>query len=333
MTTEFKVGIVVLLGIAILFYMSFRIGKFGSLTEGRGYIITAHFKNISGLDTKSPVEIAGVEVGRVYKISLDRNLAKTELLIKEGVKIPVDSKVAIKSFGILGDKYVEIAPGQSQTYARAGQEMTNVATYVDFDEIFQTVSSAAKNIGETVGQFKGVLDEKSKEDFKAGLSNLRAASGEVKDLIAVNKGNVNRIVKNVAEASAQLGPLTEKADSVITEVNTIVEGVNEGKGTIGKLVKDETLYNDAKTVVANLKSVSTDIEQGKGTIGKLVKDEALYNDARETMKNVNQFTSGLKEKNLVAEADKTMKKIQQAAEGVQEQTPIAIMGTIFGLFF
>ena len=51
------------------------------------------------------------------------------------------------------------------------------------------------------------------------------------------------------------------------------------------------------------------------------------------MKNVNQFTSGLKDGNLVGEAQVTMKKIQQAAEGVQEMTPITILGTIFGLFF
>ena len=54
MTTEFKVGVVVLAGIALLFYMSFRIGKFGSLTEGRGYSVTAHFKNAAGLDVKNP---------------------------------------------------------------------------------------------------------------------------------------------------------------------------------------------------------------------------------------------------------------------------------------
>jgi phospholipid/cholesterol/gamma-HCH transport system substrate-binding protein len=86
-------------------------------------------------------------------------------------------------------------------------------------------------------------------------------------------------------------------------------------------------------VVANLKSVSSDIEQGKGTLGKLVKDDTLYVQATDTMKNVNQFTSDLKDGNLVGEAQLTMKKIQQAAEGIQEQTPIAILGTIFGLFF
>ena len=120
---------------------------------------------------------------------------------------------------------------------------------------------------------------------------------------------------------------------MLTQMNTIVQDVGKGKGTLGKLVKDDTLYNDAKDVVANLKSVSSDIEQGKGTLGKLVKDDSLYMEAKDTMKNVNQFTATLKDGNLVAEAQTTMKKIQQAAEGVQEQTPISILGTIFGLFF
>jgi phospholipid/cholesterol/gamma-HCH transport system substrate-binding protein len=333
MTTEFKVGIVVLLGIVILFYMSFRVGKFGSLTEGRGYVLTAHFRNISGIDTKSPVQIAGVDVGRVSKITLDGNQAKAQFFIKEDVKLPIDSKVAIKSLGILGDKYIEITPGQSATYAKSGDELKNVAAFADYDEIFQSVSVAAKNIGETVGQFKDVLDVNDKENFKQGLSNMRVASGEFKEMVSANKGNVQRIITNVAEASVKLGPLTEKADAMVGQINTIMAGVGEGKGTLGKLVKDDALYNDAKELVTSLKAVSSDIEQGKGTIGKLVKDESLYNDAKETMKNVSQLTSGLKDKNLAAEADVTMKKIQQAAEGVQEQTPIAILGTIFGLFF
>ena len=152
-------------------------------------------------------------------------------------------------------------------------------------------------------------------------------------MVAENKTNVNRIVTNVAQASVRLGPIADKADSILTQMNTIVQGVGEGKGTLGKLVKDEKLYDDAKDMVAKLKSVSSDIEQGKGTLGKLVKDDTLYVETKETMKNVNQITSGFKEGNLVNEAQVTMKKIQQAAEGVQEKTPISILGTIFGLFF
>ena len=61
-SSEMKVGILVLVSIVILFYMSFRIGKFGVLQE-RGYDLTVLFENVAGLGNKSPVQIAGVEVG------------------------------------------------------------------------------------------------------------------------------------------------------------------------------------------------------------------------------------------------------------------------------
>jgi phospholipid/cholesterol/gamma-HCH transport system substrate-binding protein len=333
MTTEFKVGALVLVGIAILFYMSFRVGKFGTVSEGKGYIVSAHFKNIAGLDKKSPVEVAGVQIGRVHQIALDGTTAKVYLLIKNEVKVPVDSKISIKSFGILGDKYLEIAVGQSPDYVKAGDELKNVVSYADYDEIFQNVSVAAHNIGETMDQFKGLVGDKEKQNIKEGLTNIKIASTEFKDMVVQNKGSVNRIVSNVATASNKLAPLAEKADSTLTQISTLVKDVGDGKGTLGMLAKDDKLYTDAKDVVATLKSVTTDIEQGKGTLGKLVKDESLYTEAKETIKNVNQFTGNLKDGKLVDEAQKTMKKIQQAAEGFQEQTPITVLGTIFGLIF
>lgn len=333
MTTEFKVGVLVLVGIALLFYMSFRVGKFGSLSEGQGYQVTVHFKNIAGLDVKSPVQVAGVQVGTVGKISLDGSVAKTSLIIRKNVRIPVDSKVAIKSFGILGDKYIEIAMGQSTTYVKSGEELKNVVSYASYDEIFETVSVAAKNFGDTMEQFKDVIGPEEKKDVKESLANIKTVSGDFKNLVAANKENVNRIVTNVADASTKLGPMSDKADATLNEINALVKDVGEGKGTLGKLVKDDKLYDDAREMVASLKAVSSDIEQGKGTIGKLVKDESLYNEAKETIKSVNQFTGELKDGKLVDEANKTMKKIQQAAEGIQEQTPVTILGTIFGLFF
>jgi phospholipid/cholesterol/gamma-HCH transport system substrate-binding protein len=332
MTTEFKVGVVVLIGILVLFYMSFRIGKFGALSQA-GYVVTAEFKNVAGLDTKSPVEVAGVEIGRVTRISLDGPRAKVTMLIRQDVKLPIDSKVAIKSFGILGDKYIEIAPGQSTVMAGNGDRLANVATYADYDEIFQNVASAAKNFGDTMEQFKGAIGEKEKKDIKESLDNIRVVSGDFRNLIAENRGNVKKIVTNVAEASTKLGPVAEKADVALTQISTVMRDVGEGKGTLGKLVKDDQLYYDTKEVVASLKSISSDVAEGKGTLGKLVKDDQLYNDARDTMQNVKGFTGGLKDGNLVGEAEQTMKKIQKAADSVQEQVPITILGTIFGLFF
>ena len=211
--------------------------------------------------------------------------------------------------------------------------MKNVVTYADYDEIFQNVSAAARNFGDTMEQFKGIVGDRERENLKASLTNIKVASGEFKDMVAQNKGQVDRIVTNIAEVSSKLAPMAVKADTTLTQINTIVHDVGEGKGTLGKLVQDDKLYDDAKEVVAILKGVSSDIEQGNGTLGKLVKDDSLYVEAKETIQNVNQFTGELKDGKLVGEAQKTMKKIQQAADGIQEQTPVTILGTIFGLLF
>jgi phospholipid/cholesterol/gamma-HCH transport system substrate-binding protein len=161
------------------------------------------------------------------------------------------------------------------------------------------------------------------ENRKKSLENIQTASGDFQELVAKNKDNVGRIVNNLEAISKD------------------IEG---GKGTIGKLVKDDTLYNDAKEVVATLKNVSKDIEEGKGTFGKLAKDEALYTDVRKAVDNITEITDGIKkgegtfgklakDESLYTETEKAVKKVQKAAEGIQELTPITILSTIFGTFF
>ena len=316
------VGILVLIGIILLFYMSFRIGKFGAFGQ-QGYEVMVSLDNANGLDPRSPVHIAGVEVGKIKTIKLDGYKALVTLLIKKGIKIPVDSKAAVKTQGTLGDKYIEIIPGTGQTYLAAGDRINDVVIAADLDEVFTRVSVAAKNFGETVNDFKGIIGETEKVNIKKSLENIQTVSGDFKELVATNKDNIGRIVNNL---------------------ETISNDIENGKGTIGKLVKDETLYNDAKDVVASLKTVSKDIEQGKGTLGKLAKDEALYTDVRKAVDNITEITDGIKkgegtfgklakDESLYNETEKAMKKVQKAAEGIQELTPITILGTIFGTFF
>ena len=170
---------------------------------------------------------------------------------------------------------------------------------------------------------KGIIGEQEKANLKKSIENIQVVSGDFKALVASNKDNIGRIVNNL---------------------ETVSKDIESGKGTIGKLVKDETLYNDAKDVVASLKTVSKDIEQGKGTFGKLAKDEALYTDVRKAVDNITEITDGIKkgegtfgklakDESLYNETEKAMKKVQKAAEGIQELTPITILGTIFGSFF
>jgi len=328
-SSELKVGIMILIGILILFYMSFRVGKYGVFSE-HGYELTAVFINASGLDVKTPVKIAGVEVGKIKKISLDGFKALATLTLKDNLRIPVDSRISIRSQGILGDKFLEIIPGNDQKLLVQGGRIQDVIEPPDFDQLFASMNVAAKNFGETMGELKDIISEKEKANIKKSIENFQEVSGDFKNLIKDNKGNISRVVSNV--------------DETMSGLKLMVKDVESGKGTLGLLVKDETLYNDAREAVNVLKTISADINQGKGTLGKFVKDEALYDETKATMANIKDLTDGIKkgegtlgrlakDDSLFIETEKAAKKVQKAAEGIQEMTPITILGTIFGMFF
>ncbi|OPY78385.1 MAG: putative phospholipid ABC transporter-binding protein MlaD [Syntrophorhabdus sp. PtaU1.Bin153] len=292
MTTEVKVGLLVLAGVVLLFYMSFRVEKFGFF-RNKGYELSVVFDNAVGLDKRTPVYIAGVQVGNISEINLEEYKAKAALYIKKGVNIPVDSTIAIRSQGLLGDKYLEIIPGTGKQFLADKGAIGNVSSSPGFDQLFARIDTAAKNFDDTMGELKGIIGENEKANIKKSIENIQVASTDFRDLLRTNKQDINVIVSKSATISDRL--------------DTIVKDVENGKGTLGLLVKDETLYNDAKEMVASLKSISSDIEQGEGTLGKLAKDDTLY-----------------------VETEKAVKKVQKGAEGIQEMTPITILGTIFG---
>ena len=104
--TETKVGIFVVLGIVTLILFTLKVGKFD--IREVGYRVYTHVESAAGLDKNSLVRIAGVEVGKVEGIVLDGAKARVGLHLPLNVKIPVGSKVYLKSTGLLGEKYIEI---------------------------------------------------------------------------------------------------------------------------------------------------------------------------------------------------------------------------------
>src|SRR5215475_6014960 len=107
------VGVFVVLGILALGYLSIRLGKV-SFLGGGGYVVTANFPSVGGLKAGSSVEIAGVPVGRVDSIALDKDYqADVRMTIRPDVKLQDDSIASIKTKGLIGERYIRINPGGS----------------------------------------------------------------------------------------------------------------------------------------------------------------------------------------------------------------------------
>jgi phospholipid/cholesterol/gamma-HCH transport system substrate-binding protein len=131
---EVGVGIFVILGMLALGYLSIRLGRVEFFGGGH-YPVIANFPSVGGLKPGSSVEIAGVEVGRVEKIALANDEARVTLLIDKGVKLSDDSIASIKTKGLIGEKYIRISPGGSDTLIKPSGRIREVEAPVDLEEL------------------------------------------------------------------------------------------------------------------------------------------------------------------------------------------------------
>jgi len=132
---ETTAGIFVVFGLLCIAYMTVKLGhvSWGENT----YPIYAKFTTVSGLRAGSPVDMLGIEVGRVERITMDQKnqMAVVEMRIKEGVQVYGDAIASIKTEGLIGDKYLSVEPGGAEELLKPGGTITETQPPVDFVDI------------------------------------------------------------------------------------------------------------------------------------------------------------------------------------------------------
>ena len=131
---EFTVGLFVIAGIFCLGYLSIKLGGM-ELIGSQGYDVYALFSNSGGLKQGSSVMIAGVEVGRIRSIGLDDYQARIVMNLNKDVKLQEDAIAAIKTKGLIGEKFIEITPGGSETLLPPGGKIRETLPPVDFEQL------------------------------------------------------------------------------------------------------------------------------------------------------------------------------------------------------
>jgi phospholipid/cholesterol/gamma-HCH transport system substrate-binding protein len=133
---ETIVGIFVVIGLLCVGYMTVKLGKV-SLFRDDYYSLYARFTSASGLRDGSPVEIGGIEVGRVGQMNMDqeRQMAMIELKIKKGIRVYEDSLASIKTSGLIGDKLVKIDPGGGGDILKPGGTITETTSALDIEDL------------------------------------------------------------------------------------------------------------------------------------------------------------------------------------------------------
>lgn len=134
LTMETLVGLFVVVGIVSLAYLSIKLGRL-EIVGDRGYTVLAEFDSIAGLKNGAVVEIAGVEVGRVKTIGLNSYRAVVTMSIDPGVELQDDAIVSIRTKGLIGEKYVRITPGGSDTLVQPGGKLRDTEDPIDIEQL------------------------------------------------------------------------------------------------------------------------------------------------------------------------------------------------------
>jgi len=146
---EFGVGLFLIIGVICLGYLSISLGH---LNIGKNrYEVIALFPTVAGLKDRAQVTMAGVTIGEVQSVRLKNDQAEVIMSVERDVKLEDDSIASIKTMGIIGDKYVSITPGSSETYIKNGGTIRETQPPLDIESLisrFVFGSMESKKSGE-----------------------------------------------------------------------------------------------------------------------------------------------------------------------------------------
>ncbi|MBW2259419.1 MAG: MCE family protein, partial [Deltaproteobacteria bacterium] len=173
LSAEAKVGFFVVIGMLILAYMSMKAGKLEYVRD-KGYDLYADFDSAEGIVKGVPVEIAGVEVGRVKDIRLEAGRARITLQMDPEIQIGDDSQAIIRSKGILGDKYVEIVLGSPEVQPiQPGGQIARTQSPANIDTLLKQLSTIGTDIKNITESLSGALGgEEGESSLRAIVDNM-----------------------------------------------------------------------------------------------------------------------------------------------------------------
>ena len=322
-TLETRLGIFVALAVIAAVLILETVG--GIERFRRGYRLNALFKNVQELKVGDRVKMAGVEVGRVEKITLDEAKDKVRVSMKlhRNATVRTDSLATVKFVGLMGQNYVAVDFGKPGSPRAEEGAYLNSVEQADFSDMMQKIDDVASGVqnltksfsGDKINNLLGPFTDflqANQVPLTATIANMRAISSQISE----GKGTIGKLIFEESLYNSALSSVTNLQDAAaeikltIADARKIIDQANSGQGTIGMLLKDESLYRETTASMTNLREILQKINQGQGSVGKLINDQEFYKNAK-----------------------LTLQKLDQATEGLEDQGPLSVLGMAVGKLF
>ena len=283
-TREIKTAILVIASILLFIWgYSFLKGR-DLLTDYRLFYV--EYSNVEGLASSAPITINGLVVGKVNSITLQNTTGKliVELQIKSDFPISKSSVATIYEPGLIGGKQIQIIPNfedssiaESGAFLQGGVKvgLTDLVAK-KLTPLQEKVEKMTVSMDSLLTNLNKILDAKTRQNLKSSIANLNStfsvASKSVNSILDENKQKIGGIVTNFDKMSNDFSKISDS----LSKVN------------IGKTIKD------LENTLSKVNAVMSDVQAGKGTFGKLMKDDALYTNFSKTSKELELFLQDLR---------------------------------------
>jgi phospholipid/cholesterol/gamma-HCH transport system substrate-binding protein len=244
------VGIFIVLGVVILIFGFLWIKQ--ATLKGTGYHITVRFDNAAGLRKNDPVRIRGVDKGRVVSIALKQDWVEVECYVEGDIILKKDVDVSIKDVALIsGTKYIELKVGEDEKPFDISKPIEGKGT----------TSFSLGELGEILEPIRKIAEKISRGDIEETLDNINVATTELAALVRENRAGIRRTVRKAEKDLDKFVSVVEKLDKNLDILSQALEDINEGKGTVGKLMKDEELYNEIEKTLEETKALIKDFKE------------------------------------------------------------------------
>ena len=293
---ELKIGLLALISGAAL-YLGFNFLKgsdFFSRTN-HYYII---YPEIKGLTISNPVTINGLQIGRVRSIELlqsDNNKMLVTIALRRDIKLGKNASIQLGAVDFLSGQQLMLTTGKidlrnPQNNMQSGDTIRN-ATFLEgiLDQVTKQVEPVTKKVDSTLMYINGLLKELSGagSKVKAVLDDASSLTSNLDNTLRKQGGNIDAIMNNLRNLSSSLVETEKSFKPILKKVDNIAEKTS-------KLELDKTLAKTNQTV-EELNKVLTSINQGQGTLGNLIKNDTLYNNLEKLTTNLDKLLTDFRE--------------------------------------
>ena len=270
------------------------------------YKFTVLFENVQGLHVGDQVDMLGKKIGKVTKTHFMAQKIAVELAINNSFvfSIPIDSKIEVKSEGLIGSKFISITPGfNRKDYILSGATVEGLREF-DITEITPGIVPMTQDLSAFARQLKATLGEEERDKIRNTIKNIESFTAQLDTFIHnyqniisdKDRNNFHSSMKNLRDVTLELkqgvNKEIDKLDQMLNNFMAVTDKSDELSTTISELRKSSESFS---SLTQKLDLIFTKMENGEGTLGKLINNDVLHENMNSLVKEVRALVKDFKD--------------------------------------